>query len=265
MKHVLSIQDLSCLVSCSLTVSLPVLSAKGCRCSVLPTAVLSTHTAFPAPRVVPLTEELVPFGDHWRSVGAEFDAISVGYLADPEQSSRVKQVLEAFPAFVVLDPVMGDHGKLYSRITPAHIAAIVSLAEKADVIVPNVTEAAALTGLAYRQRQEESYLRELGAGLQELGCDPVITGVRRNDDTIGVWGSCKGKEFFLERPYIGKSFHGTGDLFAAVLTGSLVKGASLEEAAKTAASFVARCIAETAEVTPHGVEFEKQLPLLWEK
>lgn len=263
MKHVLTIQDLSCFGRCSLTVALPVLSAMGCRCSVLPTAVLSAHTAFPNPRVVPLTEELVPFADHWKSIGAGFDAISVGYLADPDQSSRVLQVLKTFPSKVVLDPVMGDHGRLYSRITPAHIDALRALAASADVMVPNVTEAAALAGLPYRPFQEESYLRELGAGLMELGCRPVITGVRRTEQTIGVWGLEGKTPFFLERPYIGKSFHGTGDLFAAVLTGNLVKGASLLAAAAEAAEFTAFCIAETPEATPHGVEFERQLYRLW--
>ena len=267
MKQVLSIQDLSCLGKCSLTVALPVLSAMGCACSVLPTAVLSTHTAFPAPYVRPMTQDMIPMADHWASIGAGFDAITVGYLADPMQAGVVEDVLSRFDADVILDPVMGDHGKLYSRQTPDHVKAMAQLCRKAKYVLPNVTEAALLTGLPYREQAEEGYLRELSAGLMELGMDgAVITGFLWDDARTGFYGvSRSGEEFSYRAQRINKHFHGTGDLFAAVFTGSLLAGKGIYGAAKLAAGFVERVIAATEESTPFGIAFEPQLPWLWEQ
>lgn len=267
MKRVLSIQDLSCLGKCSLTVALPVLSAMGCACSVLPTAVLSTHTAFPDPYVRPMTQDMIPMAEHWASVGAGFDAITVGYLADPNQAEVVEDVLSRFDADVILDPVMGDHGKLYSRQTPDHVKAMEKLCRKARYVLPNVTEAALLTGLPYREQAEESYLRELSAGLMELGMEGVvITGFLWDDAHTGFYGvSRRGDEFSYCARRIDKHFHGTGDLFAAVFTGSLLAKKELYSAAKLAAGFVERVIAATEESTPFGIAFEPQLPWLWQQ
>lgn len=256
MKHVLTIQDLSCVGRCSLTVALPVLSAMGIRTSVLPTAVLSTHTAFADPEIMDLTGKMLDFSNHWKKNGISFDAISVGYLADPGQARIVGKILEDFSTFTVLDPVMGDNGRLYSRITTAHIDALRQLCRKADVVLPNLTEAAALTGLPYLEKAEEGYLKELTAGLLELGAkNAVITGLRR-DNTIGYYCS-NGVTFQGE--LIHKHFHGTGDLFAAVFLGSIMDGCSLTAAAERAEAFVRRCILGTGESTPHGVEFERFL------
>ena len=135
MKRILSIQDLSCVGRCSLTVAQPVLSAMGCACTVLPTAVLSTHTAFPAPLCRSLTEDMVSIARHWKSVGAGFDLIGVGYLADPQQAEAVEQILSLFDAPAVIDPVMGDHGKLYTRLTQAHVQAMTRLCRDLKVSV----------------------------------------------------------------------------------------------------------------------------------
>lgn len=260
MKHVLTIQDFSCVGRCSLTVALPVLSAMGIRTSALPTAVLSTHTAFPQPEIADLTGKLLDFSNHWRKNGISFDAVSVGYLADPRQASIVGRILDDFNAFTVLDPVMGDNGKLYSRITPAHVDALRTLCAKADVVLPNLTEAAALTGLPYREKLDEAYLKDLTSGLLALGAkNAVITGLRRGENTIGFYAS-NGATYQGE--LIRKHFHGTGDLFAAVFLGSLMNGMDLTDAAKNAEQFVRRCIAGTKESTPHGVEFERFLKYL---
>ena len=143
--QVLSIQDLSCMGKCSLTVALPILSAMGISCGVLPTAVLSTHTGFPDPEVQPMTEQLLPFAQHMASVGGDFDAISTGYLSDPRQAEAVCQVLDKFHCLKVIDPAMGDHGKLYSRMTVAHVEAMKELCRRGDFLLPNLTEAAFLT------------------------------------------------------------------------------------------------------------------------
>jgi pyridoxine kinase len=250
---------------CSLTVALPILSAMGISCSVLPTAVLSTHTGFPEPVVQPMTEQLTDFASHMASVGGKFDTITTGYLSDPNQASIVGQILGAIGAPVVLDPVMGDHGKLYSRITPEHIHAMKRLAARADVILPNLTEAAALTGLPYRELVDEAYLKDLTDGLLCLGAKAaVITGVHLQDGAIGYYGRNKeGAPFCYQGTLIPRQFHGTGDLFAAVLSGSLLQGSPLNDAAQNAAEFVAACVENTEKVTPFGVEFETQLYRLW--
>ena len=266
MKRVLSVQDLSCLGKCSLTVALPVLSAMGCACSVLPTAVLSTHTAFPDPTCRSLTQDILPTAEHWKSIGAAFDAISVGYLADPEQAEKVVQVLELFGDTVILDPVMGDHGKLYSRQTPDHVTAMRTLCRKAKYVLPNVTEAALLTGLPYREQVDAVYLRELAAGLMDFGVEgAVITGFLWDDAHTGFFGTDLQGSFSYKASRIPKHFHGTGDLFAAVFTGGLLAGKGMEDAATLAARFVEKVISATAESSPFGIAFEPQLPWLWEQ
>ena len=261
MKHLLSIQDLSCVGRCSLTVALPTISAMGVRCSVLPTAVLSTHTAFPKPEVVSLTGKIEDFASHWAQNGITFDAVSVGYLSDPEQGEAIARLLDRFDAPVILDPVMGDHGKLYSRITGEHIGALKALAARAEVLLPNLTEAAALAGLPYRQQTDTDYLNALADGLLALGAKAVvITGIHLKDNAIGFYGKKQsGEPFCYQGSYIPRQFHGTGDLFAAVLSGQLLKGETLSAAAEKAAEFVKACVENTPQVTPMGVEFETQL------
>lgn len=266
MKRILTIQDLSCVGRCSLTVALPVLSAMGHNCCVLPTAVLSTHTGFPAPHVRDLTDDLTAVLTHWRSIGIRFDAISVGYLSDPGQAEAVLDILDAFPeATVVLDPVMGDHGKLYSRITDAHIHALKKLCACADYILPNVTEAAALTGLPYQEQTDDVYLQELTQAMLSFGeSAAIITGGSSEVGKTGFAGAHKELGSFRYcAPLIPRQLHGTGDLFCAVFTGCITRGEDAVTAATKAARFVERCIAATEEVTPYGVAFESQLPYLF--
>lgn len=262
--RVLSIQDLSCLGKCSLTVALPVLSAMGCACSVLPTAVLSTHTAFPQPHCRSLTEDILQISQHWHAIGADFDAIAVGYLADPRQAELVGKVLDTFSGVVILDPAMGDHGRLYSGQTAEHVPAMRALCRKANILLPNLTEAALLTGLPYREDADSGYLGELAAGMLEFGVDTVvITGFTRRDGQTGFYGThSSGNVFTYHARRIGKHFHGTGDLFAAVFTGALVSGKRESDAATLAARFTERVIAATEESTPFGIAFEPELPWL---
>lgn len=266
MKHVLSIQDLSCTGRCSLTVALPILSAMGCRCTVLPTTVLSSHTGFPDPHRRGLTEHIAPIVRHWKSLDMKFDAIGVGYLADPQQAEAVEQVIDTFPALTVVDPAMGDHGRLYSSITPEHVQAMAGLCRKGNVLLPNVTEAALLTGIPYREMPDAAYLRELTAGMLGFGADAVvITGVSGRHGTIGFCGEAGGEAFSYEAPCIQSQFHGTGDMFAAVLLGAMMAGKPVQAAAALAAGFVERTLENSGEPTPHGAKFETQLPWLWEQ
>lgn len=269
MKSVLSIQDLSCVGRCSTTVALPVLSAMGIRCSVLPTAVLSTHTGFPAPKVVSMTEHIPSFAAHWQSLDVRFDAVLCGYLSDPAQAEAVRPVLEhckAQGAAVILDPAMGDHGKLYRGLDEEQVCAMAELSMCADILLPNVTEAALLAELPYREQTDGAYLRALtGALLQCYHTQAVvITGVSSKPDTLGFCGADREEgSFVYQTQAVPRQFHGTGDLFSAVFTGALLHGCDVYEAGVWAAEFVRLCAEETAQVSPHGIEFEPQLPKLW--
>lgn len=264
--HILSIQDLSCMGKCSLTVALPILSAMGISTSVLPTAVLSTHTGFPNPVVQPMTENLLPFAEHMASVGGGFDSISTGYLSDPRQAEAVCKVLDKFDCLKIIDPAMGDHGKLYSRMTAEHVDAMAELCRRGNFLLPNLTEAAFLTGLPYREDGDGAYLKELCQAMAAFGADGVIvTGVNWGESTTG-WAGLFGDQFFsYQAKRIGRSQHGTGDMFAAVTTGALTKGKPLHLAASLAAKFVEQVITVTPASTPFGANFEPVLPWLWEQ
>ena len=251
---------------CSLTVALPILSAMGISTSVLPTAVLSTHTGFPSPVVQPMTENLLPFAEHIASVGGSFDAISTGYLSDPQQAEVVCQVLDKFDCLKVIDPVMGDHGKLYSRITPEHVEAMTELCRRGDYLLPNVTEAAFLTGMPYRETCDGNYLIEMADALCGMGARGVIiTGITWDPGYTGWAGMLSGRLFSYRARKIPCSQHGTGDMFAAVTTGALTLEKPLHVAASLAARFVEQVIAVTPASTPFGANFEPLLPWLWEQ
>lgn len=265
MAHVLSIQDLSCLGKCSLTVALPVLSAMGCTCTPLPTAILSSHTAFPAPYVRSMTDAIAPIADHWKACGVCFDAVSVGYLSDPKQAAAVEAVLNDFNGIKIIDPAMGDHGKLYNGLSTDHIFAMAALCRKGNILLPNITEAALLTGLPYEQTPNEAYCRRLLDGMLSFGADAVIlTGACTEPGKTGF--ACKNKagdEFFYQAELLPGQYHGTGDLFCAVFTGAIALGKPLTKAATLAANFVETVIRATPEESPFGVNFEHCLPRLW--
>ncbi len=265
MKKILTVQDLSCVGRCSATVALPILSAMGVNCSVLPTAVLSTHTGFPNPHIRPLTEDIVPIAERLQQVGAKFDAILVGYLADPAQAEAVLEVMTSFDCPVILDPAMGDHGKLYKGITEEQVSAMADLASLAEVVLPNVTEACMLTGVPYQEQTDGQVLRMLSERLCRMKTQTaVITGVSPAPGKTGFAGLQKGEGMFsYTADRRGKSLHGTGDMFSAVFAGAYVLGRDPMEAATLAANFVERVIDDTPAATPFGAEFETQLPWLW--
>lgn len=269
MKSVLSIQDLSCVGRCSLSVALPVISAMGIRCSVLPTAVLSTHTGFPDPEVLSLTDYLESFGRHWETVGISFDAVTTGYMADAKQAEAVLPLLKRYQSqgsTIIVDPAMGDHGRLYRRLGHDHVAAMAKLCAEADILLPNITEAALLTGTPYQAEPTGGYLQALTQKLlQSFAAKAVIiTGVTGKDGTIGFCGQESQGEFFsYGAPVVPRQCHGTGDLYTAVFTGSLLRGSSVYESGVQAADFVRSCVAVTETVSPHGVAFESQIPYLF--
>lgn len=271
MKHVLSVQDLSCVGRCSLTVTLPVLSAMGCRCSVLPTAVLSTHTGFPGPEVISLTDRIAALDAHWQSQGICFDAVLTGYMADSRQAEAVLPLIQRYKAqgaLIIVDPAMGDHGKLYSRLDEDHVFAMSEICKEADILLPNLTEAAFLTEIPYREETDGAYLRALTGGLfRYYGMkSTIITGIFGKEGTVGICGADREEGLFVHQgPMVPRKCHGTGDIFAAVFTGALLREKDLYESAVLAADFVRKCVENTPESTPHGVDFETQLPWLLEQ
>lgn len=267
MKEVLCIQDLSCVGKCSLTVALPVLSAMGCTCSLLPTGVMSTHTAFPQPYIHSLTEDILPISDHWQKIGKQFDAVLVGYLSDHAQIQAVSAVLEKNPVITVLDPAMADGGKLYSGISPEHPENLKNLCKQAQILLPNVTEACLLTGVSYQETNDQSYYETLIHHLFDLGVQSVmLTGVSLAEGQTGFLYASKNSEIqAYQAPQIPGHFHGTGDLFSAVFTGGLLSGLSGYDSGVLAARFVERVLQATKTPTPSGVNFETQLPWLWEQ
>lgn len=270
--RVAAVHDLSGFGRCSLTIVLPALSAMGVQCCPLPTALLSTHTGgFQGNTFLDLTDQMGPMADHWRAEGVCFDAVYTGFMGSREQTALAGTLLRSFggPGCLrIVDPVMGDHGRPYRTYTPEMCRAMAELAAQADVITPNRTEAALLLGVDY-----EALKLDAAAGCRgrcealSLGGrrSVVLKGVSLSPGTVGA--ACfdreTGRVSFVSAPLVPGQFHGTGDLFASVLTGALVRGRSLAEAAALAADFTARCVRRTREAgTPRreGVDFE---PLLW--
>lgn len=261
MKRVVTMQDLSCMGKCSLTVALPVLSAMGIECAVLPTAVLSTHTAFPKPAVMDLSGHVDAIMDHWTGLKPDFDGISIGYLANPEQCAQAAQLIQRFRGnncFVCVDPAMADHGKLYAGLRPEHPATVKKLCALGDLILPNLTEGALLTGMEYRADADEGYCREMVEELLNTGCGGVmLTGFAPQNGQIGLLGKMRGGEFFAcGRTEIPRHCHGTGDLFAAVVMGGILRGMAPEKAGDLACGIVRSAIGHTPADSRYGVAFE---------
>lgn len=269
MKRVISMQDLSCMGKCSLTVALPVLSAMGVECAVLPTAVLSTHTAFPRPAVMDLSDHVDAIVAHWAALEPAVDGIGIGYLATADQCRQAGELIRRFGgnAFVCVDPAMADHGKLYSGLSDSHPAAMRKLCGQADLILPNLTEGAMLTGMDYRPDADEGYCRELVDELLRTGCGGVmVTGFRPEPGRMGFAGRLRGGDFFTySRPELPRSCHGTGDLFAAVVLGGVMRGLEVCRAGALACDMVCRSIAATPADSRYGVAFECCLPELIEQ
>jgi len=273
MKRIVSIQDISCVGKCSLTVALPVVSALGVECAVLPTAVLSTHTMFKDFTFRDLTQDITPIAEHWKKEKFSFDVIATGYLGSFEQLKLVSQFIDDFrndQCCVFIDPVMADNGKLYPGFTTDFARAMARLCGKADVVVPNLTEAAFLLNEPYNPACSEEEVREKLKRLCGLGAKvAVLTGVASRPGQLGVMGynAEKNEYFSYFHRKIDVSFHGTGDIFSSAAAAAIARGESLLNAMTLAADFTVACIERTMESPDHvfyGVEFERALPMLLE-
>lgn len=271
MKNILTIQDISCFGKCSLTIALPIISAMGVETVILPTAVLSTHTMFKNFTVKDLTDQLIPITDHWKSEGIRFDAIYTGYLGSAEEIEIAKRIFDEFggdDTMIFIDPVMADNGKLYPAFDMEYAKLNAGLCGKADIIVPNLTEACFMTDTEYREDYDRAYIDELLEKLAGLGAKKVIlTGIAFSEGKTGVYGldTVTGEKIVYENNRIDAAYHGTGDLFSSVSVGALVQGVSLTDAFKLAADYTARTIEVTVKNPDkpwYGVDFETTIPEL---
>lgn len=270
-NRVLTIQDISCVGQCSLTVALPILSACGQETVILPSALLSTHTGgFKDVAFKDLTDDIPAICKHWQKEGISFDAIYTGYLGSLKQIQYVSDILDTMgreSCVKIIDPAMADHGKLYSNFDMEYAKEMAKLCTKADIILPNLTEVCLMTGLPYKETYDESYVMEALSALRNLGMKTIIlTGVSYDDSTTGVV-LYEGNQYnYYTHKKLAKSSHGTGDIYASAFTGAYLSGKSLLDSVGIAASFVLSCMENTQDDEKHwyGVKFEPMLGKLIE-
>ncbi len=271
-KRVVAIHDISGLGKCSLTVALPVISAVGIETCVIPTAVLSTHTGgFTGYTFRDLSEDILPMARHWRSIGVTADAIYTGYLSSFEQIEMVEEIIELLrteETIVAVDPVMADHGQLYANFSDAFPKRMRGLCAKADLIMPNITEASLMLEKPYQDGPyTQAYIEDMLHELLQIGAKQVVlTGVSFDENHLGA--GCVTADGDISYSFTEKIpglYHGTGDVFGSTLVAALVKGFALPDATDAAARYTCRCAKRTfdAGLTAHyGVNFEQEIPYL---
>ncbi len=265
-KKVLTIQDISCVGQCSLTVAMPVISACGVETCVLPSAVLSTHTGgFKNFTFTDLTDDMPKIANHWKNENIKFDAIYTGYLGSTKQIDYCKDIIATLMqqnGVVVVDPAMADNGKLYYGFDEVFVKEMATLCSKADYVLPNVTEACFLTGVEYKTEYDKAYIDLLIEKLVALGCKNIVfTGIGYKPGKTGVVVYENGIYNYYEHEKLPNSCHGTGDIYASAFVGALMNGKSAVESAKTSADYVCECIKDTATEENHwyGAKFEPSL------
>lgn len=271
MKRIVTVQDISCVGKCSLTVALPIISAMGVETAILPTAVLSTHTMFSGFTCKDLTDQIEPVCEHWKKENFKFDAIYTGYLGSFEQIDLMKKMFEEFKTednLLFVDPAMADNGKLYPAFDEAFAKHMGTLCAKADIIVPNMTEASFMTGVEYKDVYDEAYAKDMLRALSDLGAKIcILTGVSFEEGMTGVMGYDKAADefYYYSHKKHPTSYHGTGDIFSSTCVGAMMNGMDWKEAIAVAADYTSECIRVTYEdpngIT-YGVNFEKVVPYL---
>lgn len=271
MKRIVTIQDISCVGKCSLTVALPIISAMGIETAVIPTAVLSTHTAFKNFTYRDLTGDLPKIAKHWKQEKFDFDGIYTGYLGSIEQIDMLKEFFKQFKTpdnFIFIDPVMADNGKLYAGFDAKFVKEMKKLCKMADIIVPNLTEASYMLEKEYKEIYSEQEIKDILIELSNLGPKYVVlTGVSFKDNKLGVMSYNKEtNEFFTYfNEKIPTKYHGTGDIFASTLVGAITNNNTLEEGLKIAVDYVWETINDTYKTNKkdaYGVNFETKIPYL---
>jgi len=274
MKRIVTIQDISCFGKCSLTVALPVISAMGVEAAVVPTAVLSTHTGgFSGFTFRDLSGDIPGIFRHWEKENLHFDAIYTGYLGSFEQIDMMSDYIRDRDSdtLAFVDPAMGDNGVLYTGFTKEFARHMASLCADADIIVPNLTEAAYMLDIEYRESgYDKDYIENILRKLSKLGAKKVVlTGVSFSESELGVamYDRESDEFFYYFNEKIETKFHGTGDVFASTCVGALMNGMRLCDALRVAVDFVVECIRITLpqrEECWYSVQFEKAIPKLLE-
>ena len=268
-SRILTIQDISCLGQCSMTVALPILSACGVETCILPSAVLSTHTGgFQNFHVCDLTDQIPAIHRHWQAENILFDTIYTGYLGSTRQIDMVLNIFRTMvkeDGKIVVDPAMADHGKLYYGFDQAYVDAMAKLCSEADILVPNITEACMLCGEDYREEYTEDWIRDLMAKLyRQTGATIVLTGVALQEGMTGIAVLENGEFWHYAHKKITKSYHGTGDVYSSAFVGALSRGLSLRDSVQIAGDYTLACIENTLDDPDHwyGVKFETAIPFL---
>lgn len=269
-KRVLTVQDVSCFGKCSITVALPIISAAGMECTIMPDALLSAHTGIEGFTFKKLTDQMVPILAHWKKLGLRFDCIYTGFLCDAEQADICCDIVDSLRSevgTVVVDPAMADNGELYPVFGPDFPKAMRRLCSKADVIKPNITEACMMLG---RRFEKGPYTREWVEDLLEeagrIGAGKVVlTGVYFDDREIGAaaYDCASGRVTYHMSRKVPGYYVGTGDIFSSALVSALMRGKSLEEATDIAVDLTGGSIRRTYEAGTdplYGVDFEDGLP-----
>lgn len=268
-KRVLAVNDISCFGKCSLTVVLPIVSALGIECTVLPTAILSTHTGgFSGYSFLDMTDEMKKITDHWEREKIGFDCIFTGYLGNADQIEICSSAIDKNKgAFVIVDPVMADSGKLYAGFDSSFAEKMKFLCKKADIITPNYTEACLLSGVEYSEIPTDAETDRCFDGIKTAGIKAaVITGIRTSDDKIKtLYRNFETGTFFeTSHPFVNAMLHGGGDVFASVLCGMLMSGKKTEKAISAADTFTYECIKHTETKGQYGLNFEPLIKTLSE-
>lgn len=261
-KKAAIVQDISCFGKCSTSVALPILAQKKIETAVLPTALLSAHTAFPKYTCIDLTENMKTTVGDWKTLGLRFDGIFTGYMLNSEQTEITYDFIRDFKkesALVLVDPVMGDDGKSYSLLSEKSAAGLSRLCSLADVITPNLTEAAMLLGKKPKiDGYDETDIKDCLFELKKLGCGiPMITGVSFEQDKIGAAFLKNGKMQYLSSEKKDGVTCGTGDTFASVVFACMLSGETIENAVSAALRVVDKAIEESD--TWYGIAFENAL------
>lgn len=274
MKRILTVQDISCVGRCSLTVALPIISAAGVEAGVLPTAVLSTHTAFPKFTFCDLTGEIEKISETFGELSIDFDAIYTGYLGSFRQLALVSDLIDRHKTdkcAVVVDPAMADNGKLYTGFTPDFARAMALLCAKADLVLPNLTEACFMLNIPYPETYTEDYIRDVLKKLTDLGAkSAALTGISFHPDKLGVYSydSTTDSYFYYYNDKMPVAYHGTGDVFASATLGAMMQGHTVESALTVAVDYTLECIKLTMQDEnrrTYGVNFEEAIPYYIER
>lgn len=265
-KRILTIQDISCVGQCSLTVALPILSACGLETAILPSAVLSTHSVgFRDFTFRDLTEDIPAIEHHWQQEDIRFQAVYTGYLGSARQIEMVQDICRDLlvpGGKKIVDPAMADRGELYPVFDMDFVQEMKKLVGKGDIVLPNITEASLLTDTEYREEYDEEYICGLVDGIHRLGAGTVVlTGVSYDAHSTGVLVSEQGKQTYYRHELLDRGCHGTGDVYASSFVGAYMHGKTVPEAARIAADYTLACIKNTLDDPDHwyGVKFEPVL------